>query len=157
MKRLVFLAFIIVAGCSDTSDDYATAFGELEPNILEIRFGQSPEASDKQCNRTLYAGHRSTQGAHFDLILKYTAHIDGMPPLKQTRNLQLGATTESDLVAGQTLLFDEAPNRPCSEVHLVMTDLKCSLSLTGKETKCPNTTWSWLQGFKMVEIPKSKP
>lgn len=151
-------AILLLTSCgSDQQDGLASAFPELQDNHLEIRLGNMPELTGGQCNRNMYAGFRSNSGETIKLTIDLAIAAEGSSIQRYERELLLEKTSRGDLVAGQNFLFPESIEQACDKIHLTMFTMSCAYGPEMETRACPlNRKWQWLQGFKMVEIPKAR-
>ena len=152
------LSAVVVAltltGCSKSGSGFASAFAKLESNTMEARLGHLPELGEAQCNRNLYIGYRGDDAAPMNVSLNMVVRGDGLSMQQYEREFALETTSKSDLVAGQVSFFPEVISQSCKTVHVSMMTMTCTAA-NGERMRCPGKMrWQWLQGFKMIEMPK---
>lgn len=148
---------LLLASCADPGPDYSLAFGALEAGQLEIRLGKVPKLETEQCNRNLYAGFQSDDRTPIRLNLDMLVKADDSSIQRYSREWVLEPAAGNNLLAGQTSLFPEPVEKPCNEVELELLTLTCAYDNEKEVIACPaNVRWQWLNGFKMVRVPKTK-
>lgn len=155
-KLSMIASVLLVAGCGASEPDIAAAFPDLQENHMEVRLGNMPELGEGQCNRNMYAGFRSGAGETVKLSIDLAAFPDGASMQRSTLELVLEAGSREGFVVGQMPLFAETLSQSCREVDLKMLTMRCTYGPNEESRACPiKIKWEWLQGFKMIEIPKA--
>ena len=148
---------LLLTNCADLGPEPSEAFGALEAGQLEVRLAKVPELEPEQCNRNLFAGFQSDDGTPIRLNLDMLVKAPGTSTQRYSREWVLGITADKNLLVGQTALFPEPVEKPCNEVELELITLSCAYDNEKEVSACPaNVRWQWLNGFKMVRVPKTK-